>query len=129
MEAMKMVKKKVPILMKLDFTNKKQGFLAVLIGIVAALILGGLTGGYGLTAGWIYLLLIIGVVVGVLNIFHEEGILFLISGLTLTFMLYLLAGLAVFPAWLVTVFSAVIYVLAPASVIVALKVLYALATK
>lgn len=116
-------------LAKWDFTDKKRGFLSVLIGIFAALLFVVLSGWYGLTAGGIYLLLAIGVVVGVLNIFHEEGILFLISGLAITFMLSVLAGLTVLPEFVTTLFSAVIYVLAPANVVVGLKVLYALATK
>ncbi|MEK6968880.1 MAG: hypothetical protein AABW48_00455, partial [Nanoarchaeota archaeon] len=63
------------------------------------------------------------------NIFHEEGILFILTLLTLTFMLNLLAGLVLFPAWAVTLFNAVTYLLAPVAVVVSLKVLYALAVK
>ncbi len=125
-----MVKLKKPSLPKLDFFDKRQGFIALLVGIVLALALGGFAAKYGwITNTWIYWLLAIGVIVGVLNIFHEEGILFLISGLTITFMLYVLAGLTLFPAWAVTLFNAVIYPLAPATVVVGLKVLYALAAK
>jgi len=125
-----MTKKKKPIpLPELDFTDKKQGFIALAVGIVVAIILGVFAAGFGWATAWIYWILAIGIVVGILNIFHEEGILFLISGLTLTYMLNVLAGLALFPAWAVTVFNAVIYLLAPASVVVGLKVLYALATK
>lgn len=124
-----MAKEKKPIpLPKLDFTDKKQGFIVLAIGIAVALVLGGLATGYSWTAVWIYWLLAIGVVVGILNIFHEEGILFLILGLTMTFMLNVLAGLALFPAWAVTLFNAVIYLLVPATVVVGLKVVYALAT-
>jgi len=43
-------------------------------------------------------------------------------------MLNLLAGLTFFPTWAATLFNSVIYVLAPANIIVGLKVLYALAT-
>ena len=121
--------KKRITLPKLDFTDKKQGFAVVLIGIVVALILGILAANYSLPFNWVGWLLAIGVVVGVLNIFHEEAILFLISGLTITFMLTLLAGLTFFPAWTLMLFNAVVYLLAPANVVVGLKVLYALATK
>lgn len=126
-----MDKPKKPIsLPKLELADKKQGFLILLVGIVVALIIGGFAAGYGwVTYTWIYWILALGVVVGVLNIFHEEGILFLISGLTLTFMLYVLAGSAPFPVWAVTLLNAVIYLSAPATVIVGLKVLYALAAK
>src|SRR3989344_1879027 len=125
-----MAKQKTQVsLLKLDFTDKKQGFAAVLIGILAALILGALANSYSWPAAWLYWLLALGVAVGILNIFHEEGILFLISGLTITLMLTLLAGLALFPLWAIALFNAAIYLLAPATVVVGLKVLYALATK
>lgn len=125
-----MAKQKSSInLPELDFTDKKQGFAAALIGILAALILGALAYSYSWPTAWVYWLLAIGVVVGILNIFHEEGILFLISGLTMAFMLNLLAGLTLFPAWAITLLNAVVLLLAPATVVVGLKVLYALATK
>lgn len=125
-----MAKQKRPIpLPKLDFVNKKAGFLVALIGIVVALVLGLFAFGYGWGPTWIYWVLAIGIVVGILNIFHKEGVLFLISGLTLTFIFNLLADVSIFPAWATTLFSAVVYLLAPATVIVGLKVLYALATK
>ena len=129
-ECDKMVEQKKAIpFPKLNFTDKKQGFIVLIIGILVALALGVLATNYALPSTWVYWLLAISVVVGILNIFHEEGILFLISGLTLTFMLNLLAGLTFFPTWAATLFNSVIYVLAPASILVGLKVLYALATK
>ncbi len=108
-----MARQSKPVLLtalaKWDFTDKKRGFLSVLIGIAAALLLVVFSGWYGLTVQGIYLLLI--------------------SGLAITFMLSVLAGLTVLPEFATTLFSAVIYVLAPANVLVGLKVLYALATK
>ena len=125
-----MAKQKTQIsLPKLNFTAKKQGFAAVLIGILAALILGALAYSYSWPIVWAYWLLTLGVAVGILNIFHEEGILFLISGLTITLMLTLLVSSVLFPLWAVALFNSVIYLLAPATVVVGLKVLYALATK
>lgn len=125
-----MAKQKTQIsLPKLDFTDKKQGFAAVLIGILTALILGALAYSYSWPIAWLYWLLTLGVAVGILNIFHEEGILFLISGLTITLMLTLLVSSVLFPLWAVALFNSVIYLLAPATVVVGLKVLYALATK
>ncbi len=124
-----MIKLKIPLPLKLDFTQKKQGFAMLLIGIVAALILGSLANLLAWGTAWIWWILAIGVVVGISNIFHEEGILFVLTLLTLTFMLNLLAGLAFFPVWAVTLFNAVVYLLAPVAVIVSLKVLYALAVK
>ena len=121
--------KKLISLPKLNFTDKKQGFAVVLIGIMVALIFGILAANYSLPFDWIGWLLAMGVLVGILNIFHEEAILFLISGLTITFMLDVLAGLMLFPEWTITLFNAVIYILAPANVIVGLKALYALAAQ
>ena len=127
-----MNKYKLPIPIKLDtldFTKKKQGFGLLLVGVIAALFLGSLANLLAWGTVWIWWILTLGVVVGILNIFHEEGILFVLTLLTLTFMLNLLMGLAFFPVWAVTLFNAVIYLLAPVAVIVSLKVLYALAVK
>lgn len=114
---------------KLNFTDKKQGFAVLLLGILAAIILSGLAYRNNWPTAWMFWLLAIGVVVGILNIFHKEAVLFLISGLAIAFMLNLMAGIALFPAWAVTSFNAVVYLLAPANVVVGLKVIYALAAK
>ena len=116
--------KKSNPLLKLDFTDKKQGFAAALLGILVALILAALS-----IPNLVQWLLALGVVVGILNIFHKEGVLFLISGLAITYMLSIVGGLTVFPPMAGALFNAVIYLLAPATIIVGLKVLYALATK
>ncbi len=120
---------KIPLPLNLDFTRKKQSFLVLLIGVLMALILGSLAHLLAWGTAWILWLLVIGLIVGILNIFHEEGVLFILTLLTVTFMLNLLVGLVSFTAWTVTLFNAVIYVLAPAAVLVSLKVLYALAVK
>lgn len=120
---------KIPIPLKLDFTKKKQGFSMLLIGIVVTLILGTLAHILTWETTWLWWILGIGVVVGILNIFHEEGILFILTLLTLTFMLNILIGITLFPIWAATLFQAVVYLLAPATVIIGLKVLYALAIK
>ncbi len=123
-------KQKKPIpLPKLNFTNVKHGFVTVLLGVIIALILGVLAHIRGWEATWIYWILVLGLVVGIINIFHAEGILFLITLLTATVMLTVLAGLNIFPIWAITLFNAVIYFLATVSIIVSLKVLYALAVK
>lgn len=124
-----MVKIKLKKPLPLDFTKKKQGFCLLLVGIIIALILGSLANLLAWETAWLWWVLALGLVIGILNIFHEEGILFVLTLLTLTFMLNLLAGLALFPLWTVTLFNAVIYLLAPVAVIVSLKVLYALAVK
>src|SRR3989338_9661013 len=113
-----MAKEKKPIPLPrldliLDFTDKKQGLIALLAGILVAIVLGILAINLGWAITWSYWVLGIGVVVGILNIFHEEGVLFVLSGLTLTLMLGLLANSALFPVWAVTLFYAVVYLLAP----------------
>ncbi len=120
---------KIKKLFHLDFTQKKQGFSALSIGIFAALLLGVLANIFAWGTAWLWLVLALGVAVGILNIFHEEGILFVLTLLTLTYMLKLLASMALFPFWAVTLFNAVVYLLAPTTVIVSLKVLYALTEK
>lgn len=123
--------KKVPEIdfSKLDFTDKRQGFTILIIGIALALILGAFAANYAWTAGWLFWMMLIGIAVGVLNIFHEEGLTFIIVGLTLTLMLSVLTGLGIFADWIVILFQAVIVLLAPASIVVSLKVVYALMQK
>lgn len=120
-----MMKKPIPLVP----TNKKHGFVLLLAATVVALILGILAVNLAWLTAWIWLILGLGTVVGILNIFHEEGILLVLTLLTLTFMLNLLAGLTFFPVWAVTLFQAVMYLFAPVSIIISLKVLYALAVK
>mgnify|MGYP001571603392 CR=1 FL=1 len=121
---------KKPIPLNFDFTQKKVGFSALLIGIIAAVILGTLANILAwATFTWVWAILAIGLVVGILNIFHEEGVLFIITLLALTVMFNLLAATVLFPMWAVTLFSAVVYLLVPTTIIVGLKVLYALAVK
>lgn len=120
---------KIKKLFQLDFTQKKQGFSALLIGIFVALLLGVLASFFAWGTAWLWWVLAIGVLVGILNIFHEEGVLFILTLLTLTFMLKLLASMSLFPLWSVALFNAVVYLLAPTTTIVSFKVLYALAAK
>ena len=124
-----MNKFKLPIPLKLDFTKKLHGFGLLLVGIIAALVLGSLASIMAWETAWIWWLLAIGVIIGILNIFHDEGILFVLTLLTLTFMLNLLGSLTFFPVWAVTLFDSVVYLLVPVAIIVSLKVLYALAVK
>lgn len=124
-----MIKFKLKNCIPLDFTQKKQGFVVLLIGIIIALILGVLASIFSWGTAWIWSILAMGVIVGILNIFHEEGILFILTLLTLTFMLNLLASMALFPTWAITLFIAVICLLVPVAITVSLKVLYALAVK
>lgn len=122
-----MIKIKKPI--PLDFSQKKQGFSMLLIGILLALILGVLANAFNWGVSWLWWVLALGVLVGILNLFHEEGVLFIIALLALILTLNLLVNTNLFSALVINLFTAVIYLLAPATVLVSLKVLYALAVK
>ena len=121
---------KMPIPLNFDFTKKKHGFFALLVGAVITLILGALSTLLNWGSAGVWWVLALGTLVGILNIFHKEGVLLVLTLLTLVFMFTLLGtGLALFPAWAVNLFNAVIYFIAPVAIIVSLKVLYALAVK
>ncbi len=114
---------------ELDLTDKKTGFSIILIGILVAFVAGWGASIFNWGTTWVWWLLALGVIAGILNIFHEEGVLFLVAVLTLTLKFFLLASLSIFPIWATNIFMAIVYLLAPASIVVCLKVLYALAAK
>lgn len=114
---------------KLDLTDKRTGFSIILAGVLVAFISGIGANIFSWGTSWVWWLLVLGVIAGILNIFHEEGILFLVAILTLTLNFFLLASLSIFPIWATNIFMAMVYLLAPASIMVCLKVLYALAIK
>jgi hypothetical protein len=118
---------RVPIIpTKLDLTDKRQGFLALLIGLLLAVI-GSLVLPSFVSAGaLVSTALVVGLIVGLLNIFHKEALVFLILALSATFMLSVLTSTDVFPVAVKQLFSSVAYMLAAASTIVSLKVAYAL---
>ncbi len=68
-----MIKQKIPFPLKLDFTQKRQGFSLLLMGMVVALGLSVLAYLYAWGASWLWWILALGTVVGILNIFHDEG--------------------------------------------------------
>ncbi len=118
---------KYPILpKKIDFTDKKQGFLALLAGLLLV-ILGGFTLQSMVSpVAWASTVLILGLIVGLINIFHKEALTFLIIGLSSAFMLSVLATATVLPKFATAMFSSSVYFLAAASLAVALKAIYAL---
>ncbi len=105
--------------------NSKIGAWAFIIGVIAAVILGlspSLLGSWGLP-----LLVILGLIIGLLNITGEEAISFLLSSISLV----IVAGfggtaLSIVP-YLQDVFNAILALVIPATIIVALKAIYALA--
>ena len=111
---------------KLDLTDKRQGFLALLIGILLAVIGSLVLPSFVPPGALVSTVLVLGVIVGILNIFHKEALVFLILALSATFMLSVLTSVAVFPEVVKGLFSLVAYMFATASAIVFLKVVYAL---
>ncbi len=119
------LKKPIP----LDFTKKKLGFSTLLIGIILTLVLGVLADNLAWGIAWLWLVLVMGVIVGIFNLFHEEGVLFMLALLVLNLTLALALNMALFSPQVINLFNAVIYLLVPAATLVSLKVLYALAVK
>ncbi len=119
------LKKPIP----LDFTKKKLGFSTLLIGIILTLFLAVLADNLAWGITWLWWVLAMGVIVGILNLFHEEGVLFMLALLALALTMTLALNMALFPAQAINLFNAVIYLLVPATTLVSLKVLYALAVK
>lgn len=100
------------------------GSWAFLIGVIIAVIV-GLLGSVGTTMGWV--LVILGLIVGILNITEKEVQSFLLAGTVLVILASF--GQNVFNAVspLDTVLSALLFMFVPSTVIVALKYVFTLA--
>ena len=127
----KMARKKkitgLPVLpTRLDLTDKRQGFLALLIGLLLVIIGNLVLPSFVSPGALVSTVMVLGLIVGLLNIFHKEALVFLILALSATFMLSVLTSVAVFPEVVKGLFSLVAYMFAAASAIVSLKVVYAL---
>ncbi len=105
------------------------GSWSFLIGLVLAVLLGlGLGGAYSGTLVWVVFLL--GIVVGLLNVTHDEVAGFLTSGAILVLVSYLGAGMVqgVSPM-LANLLTGVLTLFTPATMIVALKSVFQLARR
>ncbi|HIG98466.1 TPA: hypothetical protein HA231_03525 [Candidatus Woesearchaeota archaeon] len=127
----KMARKKkitgLPVLpTRLDLTDKRQGFLALLIGLLLVIIGNLVLPSFVSPGALVSTVMVLGLIVGLLNIFHKEALVFLILALSATFMLSVLATVNVFPQGVVHLFTGVASLFASASLVVALKVVYAL---
>lgn len=100
------------------------GSWAFLIGVIVALIV-GLLGPVGTTMGWI--LVVLGLLVGILNIAEKEVQNFLLAGTVLVILSSFGAGVFTAVAPLDTVLAAFMFMFVPATVIVALKYVFTLA--
>jgi len=107
------------------------GSWSFLVGIILAVLLGlGLTGPYQATMLWIVFLL--GIVVGLLNITHDETASFLTSGTILALVSFLGVQAGVFDAVapvIGNILRGILTLFIPATIIVALKGVFGLARR
>ncbi|HLC81367.1 MAG TPA: hypothetical protein VJH68_01800 [Candidatus Nanoarchaeia archaeon] len=105
------------------------GSWSFLVGLVLAVLLGlGLTGTYQTTMLWIVFLL--GVIVGLLNITHDETAAFLTGGTVLTLVSFLGLEAGAFSAVepvINNMLQGILTLFVPATIIVALKSVFSLA--
>ncbi len=113
---------------KLTF-DTKQGFQFLLGGLVLTLFLGWGANIYAWSTTWLYVVAVHGLLVGIANMFHEEAIVFLLSTVTLAFMVALLISLQLFPMWVTTLGVGILCFIASAAMVVSVKTMYALAIK
>lgn len=107
------------------------GSWSFLVGLVLAILLGlGFTGAYQATMLWIVFLL--GIVVGLLNITHNEVSAFLTSGTILVLVSFLGVEVGVFEGVapvIGNVLRGILTLFVPATIIVALKAVFVLARR
>jgi glucan phosphoethanolaminetransferase (alkaline phosphatase superfamily) len=107
------------------------GSWSFLVGVVLAVLLGlGLTGPYQATMLWVVFLL--GIIVGLLNITHDEVSGFLTSGTVLALMAFLGVQVGVFDAVapiIGNILRGILTLFVPATIIVALKAVFVLARR
>lgn len=108
------------------------GSWSFLIGLVLAVLLGlGLGGAYASTLVWVIFLL--GIVVGLLNITHDEANAFLVSGTVLVLVSYLGAAavesVTIANYSMAALLKGVLTLFVPATIVVALKSVFQLARR
>jgi hypothetical protein len=107
------------------------GSWSFLVGVVLAVLLGlGYTGAYQATILWVVFLL--GIVVGLLNITHDEVSAFLTSGTILVLVSFLGVQVGVFDAVapvIGNVLRGILTLFVPATIIVALRAVFVLAKR
>lgn len=102
------------------------GGLAFLIGVLLAVIIPLIGGTLNSTMVWI--LVIIGIAVGLLNVTSEEGNHFMMSGIVLIIASSLgQASIAEIPQRLLGVLNALLLIFVPATIIVAIKNVFTIA--
>lgn len=107
--------------------KSKIGSWAFLIGVVLAVVLGLFMPAGGLNSTWTWILVIIGLVVGFLNVTSDEASHFLMSGAVLVIVSALGSGVLSETARLADVMSVLLTIFIPATIIVAIKNVFSLA--
>ena len=102
------------------------GSWAFLLGVILAIVLGAM-GVYSVTVAWI--LVILGVIVGLLNIAAEETTPFLMSGAVLIIASALGGGVVGIIPVLQGIVSSLLLIFVPATIIVAIKNVFVLARR
>ncbi|MBI2145752.1 hypothetical protein HYU22_00235 [Candidatus Woesearchaeota archaeon] len=106
------------------------GSWAFLIGLILAVLLGlGLTGPYASTMVWVVFLL--GIVVGLLNVTHNETTTFMTSGTVLVLVSFLGATVvqSVNIPYMANILNGILTLFVPATIIVALRSVFVLARR
>ena len=111
------------------FDWNKLGVWAFLLGFIAAVTLGifsaQITGPTQTVVLWS--LIILGIVIGLLNISSKEGPKFLIAGLTLVIVSYMGKGIISIIPQVEGILSALLVIFVPTTIIVALKSVFGMA--
>lgn len=113
--------------------SQRVGGWAFILGVVIAIIAGLVAGYITIYAGWIgFVLVILGLIVGFLNLNDKEMQPFLIAALALMLMQLSAGGLSYIPyigIYLVSMVQNIVVFVMPAALVVALKSIYRLAAK
>ncbi len=113
--------------------TQKLGNWAFILGVLIAIVAGLAAGAVSAYAGWVALaLVVLGLIVGFLNIGSKEINDFLIAAIALSMLAMSAAGLGYIPyigSYLVAMVQNIAAFVAPAALVVALKAIYELASK
>ena len=107
--------------------KSKLGGWAFLIGVILAVVLGIFMPVGGLNQTWVWILVVIGLVVGFLNVTSEEASHFLMSGAILVIVSAFGSGVLQDTAILSNIMTTLLTIFVPATIIVAIKNVFSLA--
>ena len=113
------------------FNSFSFGSILFVIGIILAVISGLFSSSFSLGVNnvFVWILILLGLMIGMLNITAKETAVFLIATLTLLVTAGVLKLVPVFGNQLIAILNHVSYIIAAAALIVALEAIYALASK